>query len=168
MQRYGENMISIYVHAPEELNRLFCVYRLIHPTNATVLYVGHCRWIDVLRMPDIRWHREGGEILHIIELYPDHHSARVAAQAQIKAAGWPAHNKTAMTGVQKMVQCVETSEIWPSITIASRAHGISPSALSNHLNGRPGHRSVKGRHYQRVNPVEAGYRVNHISGEGKQ
>jgi len=51
---------------------------------------------------------------------------------------------------QQQVQCIETGEIWETAADACRAHGLSTSALSNHLNRKPGHRTIKGRTYVRT------------------
>lgn len=48
------------------------------------------------------------------------------------------------------VICNETGETFPNANACAKAHEIANSALINHLNNKPGHRSVKGRTYRRV------------------
>lgn len=48
------------------------------------------------------------------------------------------------------VLCNETGERWKTLKEAAQAHNLAESALSNHLNGKPGHKTVKGRTYRRV------------------
>ena len=51
---------------------------------------------------------------------------------------------------RQQVKCIETGEVFSSAAEAARMHGLSNSALVNHLNRKSGHRSVKGRTYIRV------------------
>lgn len=45
--------------------------------------------------------------------------------------------------------CNDTSQQFTSVAEAAKAHGLSGSALYNHLNNRPGYASVKGRTYRK-------------------
>ena len=47
------------------------------------------------------------------------------------------------------VTCNETGEHWKSAQEAATAHGLTYSALINHLNRKPGFKTVKGRTYLR-------------------
>lgn len=60
-------------------------------------------------------------------------------EANIKAEG--IHTQTS----NKPVICIETGEVFVSVTDAAQATGTSQSSMSNHLTGRS--RSVKGKHY---------------------
>lgn len=47
------------------------------------------------------------------------------------------------------VVCDQTGEIFHSVRACATAHGLSASALSNHLNRKPGYKTVKGKTYRR-------------------
>jgi hypothetical protein len=46
------------------------------------------------------------------------------------------------------VMCDQTGEIWPSARAAATAHGLTPSALSNHLARKAGFATVRGKTYK--------------------
>ena len=48
------------------------------------------------------------------------------------------------------LRCLETGEEFESLTECSTSHGISASALSNHLNGSQSYLTVGGRTYQHL------------------
>jgi hypothetical protein len=50
------------------------------------------------------------------------------------------------------IKCVETGEVWRTAAEACKAHGLATSALTNHLNHKPGYKTVKGRTYIRTMP----------------
>jgi hypothetical protein len=51
---------------------------------------------------------------------------------------------------RQRVECVQTGEIFDNASDAAKAHNVAYSQLSNHLNSKPGHRTVKGRTYVRT------------------
>lgn len=50
----------------------------------------------------------------------------------------------------KRIKCNETGEIFESANAAAKAHDLTYSALHNHIKGKVGHRTVKGKTYSRV------------------
>lgn len=60
-------------------------------------------------------------------------------EANIKAKGMKSG------GLCKPIICIETGEVFTSITDAADQNGVTQSAVSQHLTGRV--RSVKGKHY---------------------
>lgn len=48
------------------------------------------------------------------------------------------------------VRCIESGEVFNSMYQASKELGISFASLSNHINGKKGHGSAKGLHFERV------------------
>lgn len=52
----------------------------------------------------------------------------------------------------KPIQCVQTGEVFPSITAAAHAHGVQPSNLSWHLKGY--NSTVGGRTYTYIQPEQ--------------
>ena len=51
---------------------------------------------------------------------------------------------------RRPIECIETGEVFPSITAAAQAHGVQPSNLSWHLKGY--HTTIGGRTYKYVDP----------------
>jgi len=47
----------------------------------------------------------------------------------------------------QFVRCDQTGETFRNATEAAKHHNLTPSALSNHLKRKPGHKTVKGRTY---------------------
>jgi hypothetical protein len=48
------------------------------------------------------------------------------------------------------VRCLEDGKIYDTVTDAARNYDASISAVSNHLNGKPGFKSVKGHTFERI------------------
>lgn len=53
----------------------------------------------------------------------------------------------------KLIRCNETGEIFESVAAAAKAHDLTYQALHNHLKGKVGHRTVKGKTYERLDEV---------------
>ena len=47
--------------------------------------------------------------------------------------------------MRKIVRCLETDEMWPSVSKAADAVGVTIPAMSRHINGHEDH--VRGLHY---------------------
>lgn len=47
--------------------------------------------------------------------------------------------------MRKIVRCIETDEMWPSVSKAAEAVGVTIHSMSNHINGRQD--SLNGLHY---------------------
>lgn len=54
------------------------------------------------------------------------------------------------TTIKTPVQCVETGEIFESLTAAAEAHKIQKSILSKHLTNKPGFKTIQGKTYIKV------------------
>lgn len=50
----------------------------------------------------------------------------------------------------KPVRCIETGELYPSVSEASRLHGITQPFMSNHLRRRTGFERVRGKTFEWV------------------
>ena len=61
----------------------------------------------------------------------------------------PVFNNTVNNGghMRKIIRCIETGEMWPSITATAEDIGKSINTMSKHLNGYPGFETVGGMHY---------------------
>jgi len=53
----------------------------------------------------------------------------------------PVFNNTVNNGgyMRKIVRCLETDEMWPSVSKAAEAMGVTIPLMSHHLNGRHDH-----------------------------
>lgn len=59
----------------------------------------------------------------------------------------PVFNNTVNNGghMRKIIRCIETDEMWPSMTKAAEAAGLTVQAMSDHIHGRTDH--LYGLHY---------------------
>jgi hypothetical protein len=57
--------------------------------------------------------------------------------------------------MRKIVECIETGELWKSVTAAAEAHGQNVSTMSKHINNYPGYDDIKGLHFV-IEAVTAG------------
>lgn len=152
MESYTITLLTTY----KELNENYVIYNLRDAQTAALIYVGTCKQSQVMTIPDARSNplfastfKENTKfILNVTHVLPDRASAMECYAAQIKFWGMPemirAHS------LAKGVQCLNTGEIFASIKDAAQAHGLDQAALSRHLRGIAGHRTVKGKMYCRV------------------
>lgn len=139
---------------PSSFGKTWVCYTLRDGQTAEVMYNGHCRLTELFAMPDARANILFDEcfppdrplLLCMVSEHPDR------AHAALAARNLPAGRMNRADGMRRhaMIECVETGEKWHSAMDACRAHGLPQPALSNHLNGKPGYNSVKGRTYRRV------------------
>lgn len=65
----------------------------------------------------------------------------------------PRLNREMFTTKHKGIRCVETGVVYPSAYKACQLLHIQPPRLSNHLKGRPGHKSIHGLTFEYVNEL---------------
>ncbi len=78
-------------------------------------------------------------------------NVRIIGRSSSVHIGDNVYNLSATTGVEYggfMTRCVETGEVFSSQIRAAIAYDISPTSLSNHLNGRTPH--VNGYTFERI------------------
>lgn len=140
----------------------FCVYS--HNLYGKIVYIGAGtlkrafeltgrgeRWHRSMTNPDIPWVEYEVEILESFETYPE----ALIREAALIAEHQPSFNVQGIAAATRKrlltkVKCVETGSIYPTITKAAEAIGVTPGAISNHLNGRQGYEHIKRLHFQRV------------------
>lgn len=140
------------VFAPLKNETLFSTYTL--SINNQVQYVGYCRFVDILRLPDIISHPEFDRAqrytLQVHFLDENKYKCHNYATEILRALPYkPIYNRVLFKQYNSNVICDQTGEVWESATACARATGIPSSRLSCHLNRRPGHKTIKGLTYSK-------------------
>ena len=127
--------------------------------GGVVRFVGVTELADLFYMPDARnnslWHEYFGKPGDAIEIeaVTIATSAKDAQMEQRRLIGQyqPICNLRGfyVDVSQQGVLCIETGETFESAAECARMHGLTYSALVAHLNRKPGHKTVKGKTYQR-------------------
>lgn len=146
----------------EDFEDAFCTYEhwLQDPEfkeDAKLMYVGYCKLSEVWLFPDARrnneWQKhflQGNLVIIRIVLTSKRLIDCQNAMTKVYREQRPICNvKGYRTSGRTMVTCNETGETFDSILQAARAKGLSQSQLTNHINNRPGHKSVKGLTFRR-------------------
>lgn len=145
---------------PHAANKSWVVYRLFD-ADGIVQYIGHCRLSQMTSFPDARGHVMFAKVfpaganltLEVLSIYVDRLSAKNAIWDYFKDNPRPLMNNMGVwQGGSVAVRCVETGEVFDSIHQCAKAHGLTTNALSRHLAGKIGFKSVKGKTYERAVP----------------
>lgn len=155
---------AIHITAtPQELLWSWAIYTHANMRDGvpTVQFVGCCPLRELFTLNDAhsnsQWANtfKGDENIQVsvIAITMDEREART--QQRELAMTYKAHCN--MRGYHlgkkyQQVMCNETGERFRNATEAACSHGIALSNLYNHLNGKTGHRTVKGRTYRYVAP----------------
>lgn len=145
------------VAAVNDFGRHYCVYEHYNAEDV-LMFVGVSKIVEAFMFQDARQNSEWVKIftadtpliMKIVLTTPDLHIASnyrhriiTTQRPHCNAYGF------SMLGIRAEIICDQTNERFATITEAARAHGISASALSNHLNNKVGHKSVKGKTYRK-------------------
>lgn len=161
----GRNVREQFFIDPDDALR-YCTYlHEIHNFETghfDCIYVGVCQICDVMAAPDARANSEWLEIMgaptrpilrttivFISDGPLDAQDKRRALRHQLK----PICNIKGVDASRykrQKIECVNTGERYDTATEAARATGVSASNLSNHLNGKPSFKTVKGLTFRRV------------------
>jgi hypothetical protein len=137
-----------------ERDQLWSVYTMTDPTIGEIIFVGHCKLSDVLKTPDVRGIPQfDPNRLHMLEVISIHRTAaeaRVVSSKLITQLNRPKLNQSMALTRHCPIECVETGQRWQNATEVCRQQGVHSSALSNHLNNKPGYKTVSGLTYRRV------------------
>lgn len=144
------------------IDNFYAVY--IHRDAAdTIQFIGVSPLLDLYRFEDARRNSLWSSIFElpnaVIDMQvvgiTDNQREAYREQQRLIAAYKPACNRKGYYVSNNVaVRCIDTGEIFESAAACARAHNIANSALINHLNEKVGHRSVKGRTYERVRNSE--------------
>ncbi|RUW55586.1 hypothetical protein EOA32_00780 [Mesorhizobium sp. M1A.F.Ca.ET.072.01.1.1] len=148
---------SFVVAKTHELGKLWCLYHH-HDATDQLAYIGVCKLLDLFQCPDARQNSEWirlfganeGIIVKLQLTSLDEVTVNNLRFRQVQELK-PVCNMVGFSyaGAKMRIICNETGEEFESISHAARVHCLSQSALSNHLNQKPGHKSVKGKTYRK-------------------
>lgn len=128
---------------PNEISKQWAVYTLQDSATFQIVHVGHIRLTQLLTMADARDNPRVDfdrlYIMDVISIEENSGMALRAALAKIRDLNLAIHPKPRST----VIQCVTTGETFQSATEVVIRHGVTQSALSNHLNNKPGFNTVK-------------------------
>lgn len=139
--------------------RLIVVY-INRDGDGVVQYVGLCDFNEMWKYPDAMQNSEwlikftsSMSVLHTEITFMTDEIKEAHQQRRDLVAKYRPHCNVKGIYVSKQKQpiiCNETLERFDTASDVVKAHQISPSALSNHLNGKIGFKTVKGRTYSRI------------------
>lgn len=156
MPKFPIQMKTSIVGQPNEISKQWAVYTLQDAGSFEIVHVGHIRLSILLTMADARDNPRVDfsrlYIMNVIGIEENPGLALRAALAKIRELNLPIHPKPRSS----IVYCVTTGEKFNSLTEVVRAHGVTQSALSNHLNNKPGFNTVKGKVYKKMIPFGMG------------
>lgn len=137
-----------------EIDICYVVYVMIDPTTNEIEFVGHCKLVDIFKTPDVRgvpgFDKNKQYRIEYISAHNNAVSARYEASRYMNQVGRPKLNVAISTTRHCMIECVETGERWQNAAQCASQQGINGSALSNHLNNKPGFVKVRGLTYRRI------------------
>lgn len=157
-------MIPCNIHViatPDFIRWAYVVYIHQCTTTEQVHYVGVCELSKLFTLEDAQansqWANKfkGNENVEIkvVGLTTDQNEA-ITEQRRLIQQHQPYCNMRGYHVGKKyqQVRCNETGERFRNASDASKAHGLSLSALYQHLQRKPGHKTVKGRTYDYIPP----------------
>jgi hypothetical protein len=124
-----------------------------------VIYLGICKLTDIYSFPDARQNTEWlrfitGDvpiIVKVLRTAPRAIDLQNERYRLIQALRPPCNvSGNQLHGQHVMIECVEDGQRYPTQLEAAKAYGISQSALSNHLAGRVGYRTLKNHTFKKV------------------
>ncbi len=135
------------------LQQSWALYEIWDAASGKLLYIGCNRLSDITAAPDARtspdWPGNSHPIsiaIKYIGTRVDVLNARGDAIRQLPAT--PPCNVRSRRFTSRVVICNETGETFRTQAEAARATGCSQSNIAQHLRGKPGFRSVKGRTFR--------------------
>lgn len=151
---------------PNELSKQWAVYTLQDTGSFEIVHVGRIRLTQLLTMADARDNPRVDfsrlYIMNVISVEENAGLALRAAMAKIRELNLAVLPKPRATSIY----CITTGETFQSSIEVVKAHGVTQSQLSNHLNNKPGFNSVKGKVYKKLVPMDS-YGCNHAFEGGK-
>lgn len=140
---------------PKEINDKWVTY-LLYDKNHKLQHIGISQLIKLFSLADakrnpafFKYFPSDQELtLSVFELFNNRAEAIKAQSELIRKYNLPDMMKQA--GNKHLpIKCNETGEIFKSVQDVCFAHGVTASAVSQHLNNTPGFRTVKNRTYTR-------------------
>lgn len=147
------------VTTANDIRQLYAIYSHAD-INGQIKYIGVCPLSELFQMTDATanslWHDHFGTPLTTLEIrviaLTASETEAYREQMRLINVHSPVCNRKGfyIDAKKQRVECIETGELFENAAAAARAHGVSHSALTNHLNRRAGHKTVKGRTYKRT------------------
>lgn len=135
---------------PNEVVKQWVVYSVRDIQTAKMIFVGTSKITQLFNFADFRkldnYNMDDSYIIMIEDIVDNIGLAeRSAATIRIKnnVRIYPQLRSTP-------VRCVDTGETFNSLVDACQTHGLTQSHLSNHLNRKPGFKTVKGKIYEKI------------------
>jgi len=133
----------------------FIVYAVKLTNFPETLYVGCCPLEQFSQLADVRsnseWQRlvtpDTPIIVTPLLITADRETA-AAAQETLKGNAWCNRAGIALRTPTQRVRCITNDTIYDTASEAARAHNVSRSAMSHHLNGRMA--AIQGLRFERV------------------
>lgn len=140
---------------PNEISKKWAVYTLQDAVSFEFVHVGHIRLTQLLTIADARDNpRVDFDRLYLMTVFSIEENGGTAlrtAMMKIRELNLAILPKPRATPIH----CLTTGETFQSAIEVVRAHGVTQSALSNHLNNKPGFNSVKGKVYKKLVPMDS-------------
>lgn len=123
-----------------------------------IMYAGFCKLQDLMFAPDARKNSAWRDhVLNnpnvIMKLKATYETLFEASNHRYKI--WmenkPFCNERGRVPTGRtMIRCIETGEVFENSSKACEQYSIPPGNMSNHLNRKPGHKTLKGLTFERV------------------
>lgn len=160
-------MITQITYDPAKIESLYCVYSheipQLDPNDVTkaislTVWIGHCKYNEFLLSPDARrnseWTKHVRNAMSVTVKVLSVHATAVEASNAAFALVRVQRPHCNVHGHQPSrvapVECLDTGEIFETASAAALFYGMSQSAMSNHLRGRIGYKTVHGKTFRRV------------------
>lgn len=147
------------IYEPSKINNYYVVYILTDVKNSEIMHVGMSQLGKLFSLPDakanpayMRYIYPGKEILlQVCDITASKIDAQRALSVRLRQLPKrPAMMIAGIGAARNPIYCNETGEIFNTVAEVCNAHGVTQSALSQHLRQSPGFRTVKGKTYFRV------------------
>lgn len=154
-------MMTVISGAPSNFVNRWCVYS--QRTPGAVVYVGYCQATKLLQFPDARKNKtwlnlcqHDPLLITVVDGFFDDQEQAGAAAAYLVRTHNPVCNRDAASRAAQRparlggaVICNETGEAYASAAAAARAIGANAAAMSQHLAGAVGYRTIRGLTFRR-------------------
>lgn len=146
------------IYSRKQHTKLFAVYSH-KDADGKVQFIGICRLHRVFYHPDAltntEWVRIFGDPSAIIDLEVNNlfetlQEATAYRRELFRAYLPPCNFLGVYQGNSGDIVCVTTGERFSTLKECCAAHNLTMSQLNNHVLGKPGHKTVKGKIYKRV------------------
>lgn len=138
----------------DEFSKRWVVYGLFDVSTNQPVFVGCLKLTSLFTLSDARaaliLNPDTETIVMLLDTFDSRADAMVCQAKHLQRLGLTITPRSRA----KAVRCVTTGETFASAQDAVNAHGLSYSALSNHLNRRAGYITVKGKTYERIDNID--------------